>query len=490
MQISEALKIQRGDVVSFVGAGGKTTTAMRLMVELAEAHQPVVFTTTTKILEPVLAEDERLVLSEQPETILKIVPELLARRLKVFLAVRRLEETDPTLHEDLDYPFPVRANKLQGIAPEMVDRLAAALPDLVILNEADGAKHRSLKAPAAHEPVVPVSTSLLVPMASLHVLGKPLSDGYVFRPERVAALSGTALGEPVTVDTVAAVLTHPQGGLKALPPQARVVPLLNQWEGERGSAEAREVAKLVLRHERIQRVVVASLRQADPVLDIIEAEPLQRPRVAAIVLAAGASTRYGQPKQLLPVGGKTMLQHVVDVVLASPVDQIIVVLGHRAGEIGASVRQGLPTAAEASVRPGLPTAADIVTNEEWQAGLSTSVQAGLRAIRSDIQAALFVLADQPAITPGIIAALLGRYRETGAPIVVPTYRGDRGNPALFDRSLFAELTEVRNDQGGRQLIDRYANRTEKVEVGSEAVLVDVDTEEDYQRFKEAYGQRK
>jgi molybdenum cofactor cytidylyltransferase len=312
-------------------------------------------------------------------------------------------------------------------------------------------------------------------MASLHVLGKPLGDEYVFRPERVATLSKTAPGEPVTIGTVAAVLTHPQGGLKGVPPQARVVPILNQWEGERASAEAREVAELVLRHERIQRVVVASLRQADPVLDIIGAEPLKRSKVAAIVLAAGASTRYGQPKQLLPVGGKTMLQHVVDVVLASPVDQTIVVLGHRADEIEANVRQGLLTAAD--------TPADIVTNEEWEAGLSTSVQAGLRAVRPDVQAALFVLADQPAITPEIIAALLGRYRETGASIVVPTYQGQRGNPALFDCSLFAELMKGRDDQGGRQLIDVYGDRIERVEVGSEAVLVDVDTEEDYNRFK-------
>jgi len=443
-QLREALGVGRGDVVSLVGAGGKTTTAMRLMVELAEAKQPVVFTTTTKILEPVLAGDERLVLSEQPETILKIVPELLARHLKVFLAVRRLEETDPALHKDPDYPFPVRANKLQGVAPEMVDRLAATLPELVILNEADGAKHRSLKAPAAHEPVVPASTTLLVPMASLHVLGKPLSEEYVFRPERVAVLSETVPGEPVTIGTVAAVLTHPQGGLKGVPPQARVVPLLNQWEGERASAEAREVAELVLRHERIQRV-------------------------AAIVLAAGASTRYGQPKQLLPVGAKTMLQHVVDVVLASPVDQTIVVLGHRAGEMGAILKD---------------TPADIVTNEEWEAGLSTSVQAGLRAARPDIQAALFVLADQPAITPEIVTTLLQRYRETGAPIVVPTSQGKRGNPALFDRSLFAELMKVRDDQGGRQFIDRDSDRVQRVEVGSEAVLIDVDTEEDYNRFKE------
>jgi molybdenum cofactor cytidylyltransferase len=468
-KLREALGVGRGDVVSFVGAGGKTTTAMRLMVELAEARQSVVFTTTTKILEPVLAGDERLVLSEQSETILKIVPELLAQRLKVFLAVRRLEETDPALHKDPDYPFPVRANKLQGVVPEMVDRLAEALPELVILNEADGAKHRCLKAPAAHEPVVPASTNLLVPMASLHVLSKPLSDEHIFRPERVAGLSGTALGESVTVNTVAAVLTHPQGGLKDLPPQARVVPILNQWEGEVASEEAREVAELVLRHERIQRVLVASLRQADAVLDIIELESPKRPKVAAIVLAAGASTRYGQPKQLLPVGGKAMLQHVVDIVLASPVDQTIVVLGHRAGQVEATLKD----------RP-----ADIVTNEGWEAGLSTSVQAGLRAVRPDAQAALFVLADQPAITPEIIAALIGRYQETGASIVVPTYQGKRGNPVLFDCALFTELMKVRDDQGGRQLIDMYGDGTERVEVGSQAVLIDVDTKEDYNRFKE------
>lgn len=483
MQLWEALEITLGEVISFVGAGGKTTLAMRSADELSAKGQKVILTTTTKIMEPIPREGEYLLISDDEDKMLARLPGFLVRYPKVILAHHRLEESDTSIEEDASYPFPVRTNKVKGIAAETVDHLAQLLGGRVpILVEADGAKHRSLKAPAAHEPVVPVSTTLLVPMASLHVLGKPLSDGYVFRPERVAALSRTSLREPVTVDTVAAVLTHPQGGLKALPPQARVIPLLNQWEGERGSAEAREMAKLLLRHERIQRVVVASLRQADAVLDIIETEPFQRPRVAAIVLAAGASTRYGQPKQLLPVGGKTMLQHVVDVVLASPVDQTIVVLGHRADEIRASVRQGLPTATEKS--------ADIVTNEEWQAGLSTSVQAGLRAIRPDVQAALFVLADQPAITPGIIAALLGRYRETRAPIVVPTYRGDRGNPALFDRSLFAELMEVRNDQGGRQLIDRYADRTEKVEVGSEAVLIDVDTGEDYQRFKGAYGQRK
>lgn len=466
-QLREALGVGRGDVVSFVGAGGKTTTAMRLADELSAEGQKVVFTTTTKIMEPIPREGEYLLISDDADKALARIPDLLACYPRVILAHHRLEESDTSIEEDASYPFPVRTHKVKGIAPEIVDHLAQLLESGVpILVEADGAKHRSLKAPASHEPVVPASTTLLVPMASLHVLGKSLGGEHVFRPELVATLSETALGEPVTIDTVAAVLTHPQGGLKGVLPQARVVPILNQWEGEAASEEAREVAELVLRSRRIEQVVIASLRQANPVLEVVEAQ--SRPKVAAIVLAAGASTRYGRPKQLLPVGPRTMLQHVVDIVLASPVDQTVVVLGHRASEIGA-ILKGTP--------------ADIVTNAEWEAGLSTSVQAGLRAIRPDVQAALFVLADQPTITPEIITALIVRYQETGAPIVVPTYQGKRGNPALFDRSFFAELMKVRDDQGGRQLIDRHRDRTEGVEVGSEAVLIDVDTEEDYNRFK-------
>ena len=190
-----------------------------------------------------------------------------------------------------------------------------------------------------------------------------------------------------------------------------------------------------------------------------------RSAVAAIVLAAGESRRFGQPKQLLPVGSKTMIQHVVDVVLDSPVEQVIVVLGCRAAEIGASVAD----------RP-----VQVVVNQGWRSGLSSSVRAGLSAVKPEIAAALFVLADQPGVTAEVIARLVERYRETGAPIVVPTHRGRRGNPVLFDRTLFAELMEVKGDQGGRQLIAEHKDEVEKVEVGTEAILIDIDTADDYQ----------
>jgi molybdenum cofactor cytidylyltransferase len=191
-------------------------------------------------------------------------------------------------------------------------------------------------------------------------------------------------------------------------------------------------------------------------------------RVAAIVLAAGASQRFGQPKQLLPVGSKTMIQHVVDVVLDSPVEQVIVVLGYRAAEIGASIAD----------RP-----VQVVVNEKWQSGLSSSVQAGVLAVKAEVDAALFVLADQPGVTAEVIARLIERYRQTRAPIVVPTHRGRRGNPVLFDRSLFAGLMEVKGDQGGRQLIARQGDKLEEVEVETEAIFTDVDTAEDYQSHR-------
>ena len=187
---------------------------------------------------------------------------------------------------------------------------------------------------------------------------------------------------------------------------------------------------------------------------------------AAIVLAAGESQRFGQPKQLLPVGDKTMIQHIVDIALDSPVEQVIVVLGCRAAKIQRSIAD----------RP-----VQIVVNEKWKSGLSSSVQAGLSAVKPQISAALFVLADQPGVTTEVIAKIIKRYRETRAPIVVPTHRGRRGNPVLFDRSLFAELMEVKGDRGGRQLIAEHRDELEEVEVETEAIFTDIDTADDYQR---------
>jgi molybdenum cofactor cytidylyltransferase len=276
MPLYQALNVKPNDIISFVGAGGKTTAALRLMEELAGTPRRVVFTTTTKILEPILRENEYLLLAEEEEALAQ-VPELLTRYPKVFLAKRRLEEVDTTALGESDRDYPMRPNKLEGVCSSLVDRLALRLgsgqarrlSEAVILVEADGARHRALKAPAAHEPVVPASTTILVPMADLTVLGKPLTEEHVHRPELVARLTEAAIGEPVTIETVATVLSHPQGGLKGLPEPARAIPILNHKAEDRPLDEARQIAHLILRNERVEKVVIASLRAPEPVLEVI-----------------------------------------------------------------------------------------------------------------------------------------------------------------------------------------------------------------------------
>jgi molybdenum cofactor cytidylyltransferase len=268
MRLYQALCVKANEVISFVGAGGKTTAALRLMEELAGIERQVVFTTTTKILEPIPRANEYLLLAGEEEALAQM-PDLLTHYPKVFLAQRRLEEADPTALGESDRDYPMRPNKLEGVSPCLVDRLAGRLNEVAILVEADGARHRALKAPAAHDPVVPASTTILVPLADLTVLGKPLAEEHVHHPELVAGLTGAAVGEPVTVEMVATVLSHPQGGLKGLPQQARAIPILNQIAEDRPLDQACQIAHVILQNERIERVVVASLRAPRPVLEVM-----------------------------------------------------------------------------------------------------------------------------------------------------------------------------------------------------------------------------
>ena len=186
------------------------------------------------------------------------------------------------------------------------------------------------------------------------------------------------------------------------------------------------------------------------------------PRVAAIVLAAGASTRFGSPKQLLAWRGRPLLQHVIWQALAAPVCEVVVALGAHYARV-TPLTHGLPVT--------------LARNADWEAGLSSSVALGLRALRGRPDAAVFLLADQPGASPELIARLIRAFARSRAPIVLPRVRGQRGNPAFFARELFPELMQVTGDQGGRALLTRYWDDIAWVDA-DERALFDIDTPED------------
>ena len=160
-----------------------------------------------------------------------------------------------------------------------------------------------------------------------------------------------------------------------------------------------------------------------------------------------------------------MVRRVTQVVCAAGLDQVVVVVGANAERVKEAL-EDLPV--------------QIIPNRNWAEGMSSSLGTGLGALGRDIQAALVVLADQPGLTADLLRTLVARYETTRSPIVAPFYRGRRGNPVLFDRALFADLQAVEGDQGGRGLLARYQSSVERVTVDDAAVLLDVDTRQDYQ----------
>ncbi len=198
-------------------------------------------------------------------------------------------------------------------------------------------------------------------------------------------------------------------------------------------------------------------------------------QIAAVILAAGGSTRFGQPKQLLDWGGVPLLAHIADVAISSGLAPVIVVLGCQAEAIRAALDTAVNRRCWGSVQA--------VVNWRWEEGLSSSVQVGLAALPPETWAAVFLQCDQPLVTADLLRALVARFEETGAPIVHPTHAGQRGTPTLFAYRLFPELAAVSGDEGGRSLIIRYTKEVATVEVADPDVLADVDTLADYERLR-------
>jgi molybdenum cofactor cytidylyltransferase len=195
----------------------------------------------------------------------------------------------------------------------------------------------------------------------------------------------------------------------------------------------------------------------------------QRPFLSGIILAAGTSTRMGRPKQLLPLEGRPILQHVVDAAAASSLDEVIVVLGDRAEGICAAIT--------------CPDRVRIVVNPDYAEGQSTSLRAGVRAASSRAAAAGVLLADQPQVTAQLIDRVAGGFLATGAAVVRPVYceaKGRRvpGHPVFLARRVWRDVEELHGDQGARALLALHPEWLVEIPIEGDAPQ-DLDTWHDY-----------
>jgi molybdenum cofactor cytidylyltransferase len=452
MQFSKALRIssisyprsQSGEfeTIAFVGAGGKSSALFQLAREL---RPPVIVSATTHLGVWQIPLADEHVNVKTPDDLQNFSPRGVTLVTGEF-------EGDRTKGLGSDTIQWLRENTKEHLIP--------------LLIEADGSQQKPLKAPAEHEPPIPDFVQTVVVVAGLSGLGKSLDEETVFRPEIFARLSGLQLGEKINAKALTRVLTHPEGGLKNIPPAARRVVLLSQADTPELQAQAVSIAKALL--PTYHAVMIASLKEK-------RIHAVREP-IAGIVLAAGEAQRYGKPKQLLDWRGEPFVRAVARTALEVGLSPVIVVTGAYHKQVEATLKD---------------LAVQIAYNEAWKSGQASSIRAGVLTLtpvpsplkgEGNLGGGIFLLADQPQVTPTILHALVEEHATTLSPVIAPMVIDRRANPVLFDRVTFPDLMKLEGDMGGRGIFSKY--KVTYLPWHDDSLLLDVDTPEHYQRLRD------
>jgi len=237
-----SLNLKNGGVISLVGAGGKTSLMFRLARELSGQGDPVLTTTTTKIYMPNRKQSSIVIISNAASTLATEAGAILKRNLHISAGSRLI-------------PF---QNKLKGFRPEAIDALWQSGIFRWILVEADGAAGRPVKAPAAHEPVIPQCTKWVIGIVGLKAVGKPLTERWVFRPQRVSQITGLAEGSILNESSIAHLLMDEDGIFKGAPAGATQLVFLNQADCQDRLENGRNILQRLIRKKKqgFERIII------------------------------------------------------------------------------------------------------------------------------------------------------------------------------------------------------------------------------------------
>ena len=197
-------------------------------------------------------------------------------------------------------------------------------------------------------------------------------------------------------------------------------------------------------------------------------------KTAGVILAAGASTRMGRPKQLLILDGQPLLQRVLQAALASNLDQVVLVLGHRAADI----RRTLGAAAD-------PRRLHVVVNPDYQNGMAGSLKTGVRAAMAGHSGVMILLADHPFLNTALINQVLRAFLTSDKAICAPVYNGRRGHPVCLERRFFADILSLSGDVGARDILRRHADQVQTIQLTDGRAFMDIDTPADLRKLHAA-----
>lgn len=437
ISLLQAIRASNSATIAFTGAGGKTTAMFQLAREL-NTKTPVLVTASSHLgAWQVSLADKHLVLNA------KDIFKLLNHEVNGVTLLSGDFEGNRTKPLDTD-----TLNKVNEFC------IYHAMPLLI---EADGSRQKPLKAWAEHEPPIPPFVQQVVHVVGLTAIGKALSEAVVHRSAIFSRLSGLHTNEIITPDALTRVAIHLEGGQKNIPPNARRTILLNQADTPELQSVAQSMTCALL--QDFNSVVIASVEKR-------EVFAVHEP-VAGIILAAGESTRFGKPKQLLDWKGQPFVRAVAKTALEAGLSPVIIVTGAYRENVQAVVR-------DLNVK--------VVTNENWMAGQGNSIKKGVQVLQADDQvgAVIFLLVDQPQVNKSILKALREKHAEGLYSIVAPLVIDRRANPVLFDQVTFPELMKLEGDVGGRAIFHKY--RVEYLPWHDDRLLLDVDTPEQYQRL--------
>ena len=254
--LKQGLGFEEGGVVSLVGAGGKTSLLFRLGHELSKDGDTVLTTTTTKIFMPRMEQSAYVVQGLSAASILSQVKDRLGDH-------RHVTAVSGPLSSE---------GKLAGLEPDVVDQIWKSGIFQWIIVEADGAAGRPLKAPAAHEPVIPGSCTHAIGVLGLSVLGMPLEESWVFRPERFSDLTGFPRGQSISEEAVADLIVHPLGLMKGVSKESTGFVFLNQADRPEKVTAARRICSILKerKFKGAKAVLIGRAQGEPPVMERID----------------------------------------------------------------------------------------------------------------------------------------------------------------------------------------------------------------------------